>query len=266
MELILLSLRRFLPSIFHSETDQWIGEIYIGDEYLSRPFSSSLLHFISIHVIGAHRLSGNSPSGALDFEALLNFKEVSQISTIFAPQRCHYTDSLNFKAQELSIWNEEGTKGPSRSCGIFLQLDSRVGSALFSQVKGRQRATYKHIIDSLFKSETLVFGGNGSIHYLWDKLPLASAGVMACSNTTYQNRFASVCARSCICVCVSALTCVCSCVCVGEFYFFLCFIYVVLPFIPLQFCVCQFLITCRLGRWFRRAAEPSVNQRIKQSC
>lgn len=152
------------------------------------------------------------------------------------------------------------------SFGVALQLDSRVASASFSQVKGRQRATYKHIIDSLFKSETLVLGGNGSIHYLWDKLPLASAGVMACSNTTYQNRFASVCARSCMCVCVSALMCVCSCVCGWVLFFFsLCFIYVVLPFIPLQFCVCQFLITCRLCRWFRRTAEPSVNQRIKQS-
>lgn len=37
---------------------------------------------------------------------------------------------------------------------------------------------------------------NGSIHYLLDKLPLASAGVMASSNTSYENRFVS----DCVCV------------------------------------------------------------------
>lgn len=63
--------------------------------------------------------------------------------------------------------------------------------------------TNKHIIDSLFKNETLVLlACNGSIHYLSDKLPLASAGVMASSNTSYQSRFVSgcLCGRHCLCV------------------------------------------------------------------
>lgn len=126
------------------------------------------------------------------------------------------------------------------SFGVALQSDSRVGSALFSQVEGRQRATYKHIIDSLFKSETLVLGGNGSIHYLWDKLPLASAGVMACSNTTYQNRFASVCARSCMCVCVCLHLCVFVHVCVGEFYFFSALFMLYYPLYPCSFVSASF--------------------------
>lgn len=59
---------------------------------------------------------------------------------------------------------------------------------------------YQHIIDSLFKNETLVLlACNGSIHYPSDKLPFASAGVMASSNTSYENRFFSDC------VCVEAI-------------------------------------------------------------
>lgn len=82
-------------------------------------------------------------------------------------------------------------------------------SAVFSselEDEGRRRATQKHIIDSLFTSETLaLLGCNGSIHYLSDKLPLASAVVMACSKKCYQDRF--VCVAMCLFMCVQLCLC-----------------------------------------------------------
>lgn len=56
------------------------------DEYLILLFSLSLLLFISVHVIGACCLSGNSPSGALDFKAVLNFFFFFNISQITMAQ------------------------------------------------------------------------------------------------------------------------------------------------------------------------------------
>lgn len=141
LELILLSLRRFLPSIFHLETDQWIGEIYIGDEYLNRPFSSSstsFLHFISIHVIGAHRLSGNSPSGALDFEALLNFKEVSQISTIPPPPTLPLYRFIKFQSTGAQYLKWEGDKGSQQRLRRFFWSGIAVALEALAPLRSRK--------------------------------------------------------------------------------------------------------------------------------
>lgn len=57
--------------IFGSNTVRamWRGETQMRSDTLSLSLS---LHLIAIHVIGASCLSGNSPSGTLDFVALLN--------------------------------------------------------------------------------------------------------------------------------------------------------------------------------------------------
>lgn len=96
---------------------------------------------------------------------------------------------------------------------------------------------------------------------------LPPAGVMACSDTTYQNRIASVC----VCVFVYVSWCVCV-----SFIFCLHYIYVALAFKPSQFHVClavfacifflmSFLIMCSLNvsdlaGWNHTAVSESENE------
>lgn len=114
---IVCALNAFLsPRLYVSwrniqlQSGQSGGKRHMRDEYLILSFT---FHFNSCHVIGACCLSGNSPSGALDFKAVLNTpphptKKVSQITMaqddFFFPHcHCRFTDSLNLKAQQHRI-------------------------------------------------------------------------------------------------------------------------------------------------------------------
>lgn len=88
-----------------------------------------------------------------------------------------------------------------------------------------RRATYKHVIDWFFKSETSLLGSNGSIHYLSDKLPAAS-----CRSNGLQRHDLSKNHCQCVCMCFLDIS--------------LCFIYAALAFKPCQFHVCLAVFAC----------------------
>lgn len=84
-----------LMSVSNTARAMWRGETQMRSDYIYLPFSLSLppslslpLHLIAIHVIGASCLSGNSPSGTLDFVVLLNILKKKTVTNHHST-RCH---------------------------------------------------------------------------------------------------------------------------------------------------------------------------------